>query len=97
MMSLDDDIINYNKVKDLVLNKLVEENLLDEGDADEFSERCQVLLYKGTWFSNWFNKQILKKNPEYDKNNYYMRIIELKKKEDDIDKLLRKTTENYDE
>jgi hypothetical protein len=30
-------------------------------------------------------------------NGYYMRVIEMCKKEDEIDRLLRRTTGNYDE
>jgi hypothetical protein len=94
-MDLTSEIMNYNKVKDIVLNKLVEENLLDESDADEFRERCQVLIYKGKWFSDWFDKNM--KTEGANKDSYYIRMIELKEREDDVDKLLRRTTGNYDE
>jgi hypothetical protein len=30
-------------------------------------------------------------------NGYYIRIIEMKEKEDEVDRLLRRTTGNYDE
>jgi uncharacterized protein (DUF1697 family) len=88
---------NYNKVKDIVLNKLVEEGLLDKSDADEFGERCQVLVYKGKWFSKWFDKNIKAEDPEANSDSYYIRMVELKEREDDVDKLLRRTTGNYDE
>lgn len=94
-MSLDGEIINYNKVKEIVLNKLITEGLLDQSDADEFSERCHVLVYRGTWFSKWFDRNMKRENSE--KEGYYIRIIELKEREDDVDKLLRRTTGNYDE
>lgn len=96
LLELEKDMSNYQKVKDIVLGKLVSEGLLDQGDADEFSERCQVLVYKGTWFSKWFNKNV-KVHDERSKNSYYIRIIELKEKEDDVDRLLRRTTGNYDD
>ena len=32
-----------------------------------------------------------------EKEGFYIRIIELKEREDDVDKLLRRTTGNYDE
>lgn len=95
MYDLTADIQNYNKVKDIVLNKLVSEGLLDQGDAQEFSERCHVLVYKGNWFTNWFKKNVSSK--EGDEKNYYIRIVELQEKEDDVDRLLRRTTGNYDE
>ncbi len=95
-MDLTSEMSNFNKVKEIVLNKLVDEGLLDKVDADEFGERCQVLVYKGTWFSKWFDKNVNIESNR-DKKTYYMRIIELKEREDDVDKLLRRTTGNYDE
>ena len=94
LLTLEGDMSNYQKVKDIVLGKLVSEGLLEQSDADEFSERCQVLVYKGTWFSKWFDRNV---KASGDKQSYYMRIIELREREDDVDRLLRRTTGNYDE
>lgn len=97
LLELERDMSNYQKVKELILSKLVNEGLLEQDDADEFDERCQVLLYKGTWFSKWFDKNVKVEEPEANKKGYYMRIVELKEREDEVDKLLRRTTGNYDE
>lgn len=97
LLQLETDMSNYQKVKELVLQKLVAEDLLSQDDADEFDERCQVLVYKGTWFSKWFDKNVKVEKSEAKKEGYYMRIIELKEREDEVDKLLRRTTGNYDE
>ena len=96
LLELEEDMSNYQKVKELVLNKLVNEGLLNKDDADEFDNRCQVLVYKGTWFSKWFDKNVNVDNSR-NKKGYYMRIVELQEKEDELDKLLRRTTGNYDE
>jgi len=96
LLKMEQDLSNYQKVKELVLRQLVKEGLLDEDDANEFDERCQVMIYKGTWFSKWFDKNVTVDKPK-DKNAYFMRIVELKDKEDSIDKLLRRTTGDYDE
>jgi hypothetical protein len=96
LLDLEQDMSNYQKVKELVLEKLIAEGLLNKTDADEFGERCQVLVYKGTWFSKWFDKNVNVESNR-DKKTYYMRIIELKERENDVDKLLRRTTGNYDE
>jgi hypothetical protein len=96
LLDLEQDMSNYQKVKELVLSKLVQEGLLEKDDADEFDERCQVLVYKGTWFSKWFDKNQNVDNPQ-NKNKYYMRIIELKKKENEVDRLMRRTSGDYDE
>ena len=97
LLELEQDMSNYQKVKELVLSKLVAEGLLEQDDADEFEERCQVLVYKGTWFSKWFDKNVKVEKSEANKKGYYIRIVELKEREDDVDKLLRRTTGNYDE
>lgn len=96
-MDLSAEMSNYNKVKDIVLEKLVSEGLLDESDATEFGERCQVLVYKGTWFSKWFEKNVKANDPNAKSDSYYIRMVELKEREDDVDRLLRRTTGNYDE
>jgi hypothetical protein len=96
-MDLTAEIQNFNKVKDVILDKLVSEGLLDKADSDEFSERCQVLVYKGKWFSKWFDKNVKAEDSSANSDSYYIRVIELKEKEDEIDRLLRRTTGNYDE
>jgi hypothetical protein len=97
LLTLEGDMSNYQKVKDIVLGKLVSEGLLEQSDADEFSERCQVLVYKGTWFSKWFDKNVKANSGSGNKESYYMRIIEMRERKDDVDRLLRRTTGNYDE
>ena len=92
-MDLDSEMANFNKVKEIVLGKLISEGLLDPTDAEEFSERCHVLVYKGKWFSKWFEKNMVSKDSE----SYYIKVVELKDREDDVDKLLRRTTSNYDD
>ena len=96
LLELEQDMSNYQKVKELVISKLVGEGLLEQDDADEFNERCQVLVYKGTWFSKWFDKNV-NVDSNRDKQNYYMRIIELKEKENEVDRLMRRTSGDYDE
>lgn len=83
-LELEQDMINYNKVKDIVVSKLISEGYMSEEEGAEFSDRCQVLVYKGSWFSRWFDK-----NQKSDKNNYYMRIVEMKDKQTLLDDLIK--------
>jgi hypothetical protein len=97
LLDLEQDMNNYQKVKELVLSKLVEEGLLEQDDADEFNDRCQVLVYKGSWFSKWFDNNVKIEKPDANKKSYFMRIIELKEKENEVDRLMRRTSGDYDE
>lgn len=97
LLELESDMQNYQKVKEIVLGKLVSDGLLEQDDADEFDERCQVLVYKGTWFSKWFDKNVKVERPDANKNGYYMRIVEMREKEDEVDRLMRRTKGDYDD
>jgi hypothetical protein len=94
MNDLTPEMENYNKVKELVVAKLVDEGLLEQDDANEFNDRCQVLLYKGKWFSKWFDKNM--KSETNSPDTYYMRVIEMREREDEIGRLLRRTTGDYE-
>ena len=89
LVTLESDMSNYNKVKDLILKKIVDEGYMSEEESEEFSDRCQVLIYKGTWFSKWFDKNV--KTQSNDKNSYYIRVVEMKEKQSSLDDLIRRT------
>ena len=95
-MDLDAEMTNFNLVKDNVLDKLVKEGLLDQDDADEFAERNQVLVYKGKWFNKWFEKNVKLEDSSADNNSYYIKIVEMKDKEDEVERLMRRTSGKYD-
>jgi hypothetical protein len=83
LLTLEDEIIIYNKVKDLVIGKIAREGYMTEREVDEFSQRNQVLLYKGTWFSDWFEKNVSTIKKE--KESYYIRMIEVNDKDFDLE------------
>ena len=56
LISLEDNIQNFNEVKNLIIAKIVEEGYMSEEEGEEFVDRCQVILYKGTGFNKWFEK-----------------------------------------
>jgi polyhydroxyalkanoate synthesis regulator phasin len=95
MLDVTAEMENYNKVKEIILAKLVDEGLLNKDDANEFDDRCQILVYKGKWFSKWFDKNM--KTETNSPDTYYIKVIEMREKEDEITRLLRKTKGNYDE
>ena len=75
----------YNSVKEIVLVQLVNEGLLEPHVADEFAERCHIMVYKPKWFERLF-----KKEKGIKMNDLYFRIVELKSRESDVEKLKRK-------
>jgi hypothetical protein len=83
LLDLENDIITYNKVKDIVIGKICREGYMTEKEAHEFMERNQVLVYKGNWFSGWFEKNV--SQIQKDKENYFMRIIEVNDKNFDLE------------
>lgn len=83
LISIEEEIITYNKVKDLVLRKICKEGYITEEEAKEFGDRNQVLVYKGSWFSGWFEKNV--STIKEKKDNYYIRIIEVDDKDFDLE------------
>ena len=83
LINLEEDIVIYNKVKDLVMRTVCKEGYMTEEEVKEFGDRNQVLVYKGSWFSDWFEKNVSTIKKE--KENYYIRIVELNDKEFDMD------------
>lgn len=83
LISLEDDIVTYNKVKDLVMRKVCKEGYMTDEEAKEFNDRNQVLVYKGSWFSGWFEKNV--STIKEKKDNYYIRIIEVDDKDFDLE------------
>lgn len=83
----DDRITNYNTVKDTVIEKLVSEGLISKNDGNEFCERCQVIVYKPSWFSKiWRNKNHPELS-EHDKN--FFKIVEMRDKQTKLEDILR--------
>lgn len=74
----DADMANYNKVKDMVVSRICSEGYMTEDEAEEFKERNQILLYKGKWFSKWFEKNVSAEGKELE--NHYMRVIQMRDK-----------------
>ena len=89
LISLEDNIQNFNKVKNLIIAKIVEEGYMSEEEGEEFVDRCQVMLYKGTWFTKWFEKHAKEK----DEKGWYFKIIEMHDKETNLDDIIRRTAQ----
>jgi hypothetical protein len=74
LVEMEQDIQNYNVVKELVINKLVDEGLMSQKDGEDFIDRCQIIVVKNGWFKRWCSK--------FSKGNesmYTVRILEMYK------------------
>lgn len=87
LLELENDMSNYNRVKNLVVNQMVREGYISQEEGEEFADRCQVMIYKGNWFSKWFDKH-MKDNK---KDGWYFKIIEMHEKTTSLDDLIRRT------
>ena len=87
LLSLEEDISNYNKVKNLVVAQMVKEGYMSDEEGGEFAERCQVMIYKGSWFSRWFDRNM----KDGKKDGWYLKIIEMHDKQTSIDDIIRRT------
>lgn len=89
LLKLDDDMSNYNKVKNLIIAKLVSEGYMSEEEGEEFIDRCQVMVYKGAWFSKWFKKHMADCKAE----GWYIKVIDMHEKQTNIDDIIRRTAQ----
>jgi len=75
IIELEQDTVNYNVVKEIVIKKLIEEGSLSKEEGEEFIDRCQVVVVKNGWFQRWCTK--FAKGTE---EKYTVRILEMYKR-----------------
>ena len=77
-LTIESDIKNANKVKDIVVDSLIKQGLISQDDGMDYVERFQVLIYKGSWFKRFFDKYI--KNDTNRLDGYFYKIVEMQDK-----------------
>lgn len=87
LLSIEEDMSNYNKVKNLVVAQMIKEGYVSQEEGEEFVDRCQVMVYKGSWFSKWFDKHM----KDSKKDSWYFKIVEMHEKKTSLDDLIRRT------
>ena len=60
LLSLEEDIKNANTVKDLVIQRLVDDKVLTDQQAKDYADKWQVIIIKPTWFERWMEKLNIK-------------------------------------
>ena len=70
VLSLEEDIKNANTVKDLVIQRLVDDKVLTDQQAKDYADKWQVIIIKPTWFERWMEKLNIKTS-----NNYLYKYV----------------------
>ena len=65
LLSLEEDIKNANTVKDLVIQRLVDDKVLTDQQAEDYADKWQVIIIKPTWFERWMEKLKIKTPNSY--------------------------------
>jgi hypothetical protein len=65
LITLEEDTQNANVVKELVIQKLYDNGVLDDEQAKAYIEKWQVIVYKPTWFKRWMEKFITTNKDTY--------------------------------
>ena len=65
LITLEEDTLNANVVKELVIQKLYDNGVLDDEQAKAYIEKWQVIVYKPTWFKRWMEKFITTNKDTY--------------------------------
>ena len=65
LITLEEDTLNANVVKELVIQKLYDNGVIDDEQAKAYIEKWQVIVYKPTWFKRWMEKFITTNKDTY--------------------------------
>lgn len=55
-LEMQDYIENMNKVKDAVIGRLLQDKVITQEQADIYSEKWQIMIFKNSWFKKWLKK-----------------------------------------
>jgi hypothetical protein len=62
LVSMEQDTQNANQVKDLILERLLKDNLITDAIAEQYATDWQVIILNTNWFTRWSNKFKFKEN-----------------------------------
>lgn len=65
LITIPNDTVNVNVVKDLILEKLNEKNLISDNELSEFANNWHVIIVKKSWFKGVVDRLKLKKADDY--------------------------------
>ena len=56
LLQVPDNTVNANLVKDIVIQRLLDDGVITEEQANEYSEKWQMIVIKTNWFKRWMEK-----------------------------------------
>ncbi|MCK9430397.1 MAG: hypothetical protein M0R17_10385 [Candidatus Omnitrophica bacterium] len=56
LLEMEADLTNVNSVKEVVLSRLLTDEIITSEQAQEYSEKWNVIIIKPSWFKRWKNK-----------------------------------------
>lgn len=62
LLSMEEDTLNANQVKDLVIERLYKDKLISYEQSMLYAENWQVIVIKANWFTRWSEKFGIKNN-----------------------------------
>jgi membrane carboxypeptidase/penicillin-binding protein len=65
ILSLEEDIKNANTVKDLVIQRLLDDKVITNQQAEDYADKWQVIIIKPAWFERWMEKLKIKTPNSY--------------------------------
>jgi len=72
LISLESDILNANAVKEIVIERLLQDNIINEEQAKIYVEKWQVIVFKKGWFTRWLG--VFKKGESSDYSYKFVRF-----------------------
>ena len=65
LLSIEDYTLNANQVKELVLERLLKDGVVNEQTALDYAEKWQIVIIKPIWFKRWCEKFGIAKKDSY--------------------------------
>jgi len=65
LLTLEEDIKNANTVKDLVIQRLLDDKVITDQQAEDYADKWQVIIIKPSWFERWMEKLKIKTPNSY--------------------------------
>ena len=62
ILSAEEYTLNANSVKDMIIQRLLNDRVISEENAMLYTEKWQVIVVKNNWFERWMKKFDRKKD-----------------------------------